>query len=111
VVRLEEEFFRQGDEEKKLGLPVSALFDREQPGITKSQVRRTAEAICSTRWLQSWSGAATMRSLAETDARGVASGRCFLRARRNFTHQHVKGGHIETWPATGVVARRCCMLI
>ena len=29
--------FRQGDREKALGLPVSALMDRSKPGVTKSQ--------------------------------------------------------------------------
>jgi cAMP-specific phosphodiesterase 4 len=38
VACLEEEFFRQGDREKASGLPVSPLFDRDKPGITKSQV-------------------------------------------------------------------------
>jgi hypothetical protein len=38
VQNLEEEFFRQGDAEKRNDLPVSALFDREKPGVTKSQV-------------------------------------------------------------------------
>ena len=32
-----EEFFNQGDEEKKLGLPVSMNFDRETTEIAKSQ--------------------------------------------------------------------------
>lgn len=36
---LEEEFFRQGDKEKACNLPVSPLFDRTKPGVTKSQVR------------------------------------------------------------------------
>ena len=38
VAALEEEFFRQGDMEKAHSLPVSPLFDRAKPGITKSQV-------------------------------------------------------------------------
>ncbi|MEW5305806.1 MAG: hypothetical protein WDW36_008323 [Sanguina aurantia] len=38
VAALEEEFFRQGDAEKACGLPVSPLFDRTLPGVTKSQV-------------------------------------------------------------------------
>ena len=38
VGNLEEEFFRQGDQEKLLGLPVSPLFDRDKLGVTKSQV-------------------------------------------------------------------------
>ncbi|EFJ48932.1 3'5'-cyclic nucleotide phosphodiesterase [Volvox carteri f. nagariensis] len=38
VQLLEEEFFRQGDMEKLHSLPVSPLFDRCKPGITKSQV-------------------------------------------------------------------------
>lgn len=36
---LEEEFFRQGDKEKACNLPISPLFDRSKPGVTKSQVR------------------------------------------------------------------------
>jgi len=37
--QLEEEFFRQGDQEKALGLPVSPLMDRNlRGGMTKSQV-------------------------------------------------------------------------
>jgi len=35
---LGEEFFRQGDREKALGLPPSFLCDRDKPGVTKSQV-------------------------------------------------------------------------
>ncbi|MEW5301730.1 MAG: hypothetical protein WDW36_004570 [Sanguina aurantia] len=38
VAALEEEFFRQGDAEKACKLPVSPLFDRTKPGVTKSQV-------------------------------------------------------------------------
>ncbi|KXZ47713.1 hypothetical protein GPECTOR_33g595 [Gonium pectorale] len=38
VALLEEEFFRQGDMEKLHHLPVSPLFDRSKPGVTKSQV-------------------------------------------------------------------------
>ncbi|MEW5307541.1 MAG: hypothetical protein WDW36_009929 [Sanguina aurantia] len=38
VAALEEEFFRQGDAEKACMLPVSPLFDRKLPGVTKSQV-------------------------------------------------------------------------
>ena len=37
--QLEEEFFRQGDQERGLGLPVSPLMDRNlRGGMTKSQV-------------------------------------------------------------------------
>ena len=32
-----QEMFRQGDREKALGLPVSALMDRSGQGVTKSQ--------------------------------------------------------------------------
>ncbi|KAG2425825.1 hypothetical protein HXX76_013450 [Chlamydomonas incerta] len=35
---LEEEFFRQGDRERELGLPISPLFDRSKQGVSKSQV-------------------------------------------------------------------------
>jgi hypothetical protein len=35
---LEEEFYRQGDCEKKASLPISPLFDRTKPGVTKSQI-------------------------------------------------------------------------
>ena len=36
--QLEEEFFRQGDEERGLGLPVSPLMDRNLRGMTKTQI-------------------------------------------------------------------------
>ncbi|MEW5305755.1 MAG: hypothetical protein WDW36_008274 [Sanguina aurantia] len=35
---LEEEMFRQGDREKRAGLAVSPLSDRDKPGVSKSQV-------------------------------------------------------------------------
>ncbi|GFR52553.1 hypothetical protein Agub_g15141 [Astrephomene gubernaculifera] len=35
---LEEEFFRQGDRERQLGMPISPLFDRAKQGVGKSQV-------------------------------------------------------------------------
>ena len=35
---LEEEFFRQGDKERELGIPISPLFDRAKQGVSKSQV-------------------------------------------------------------------------
>ncbi|GFR42649.1 hypothetical protein Agub_g3586, partial [Astrephomene gubernaculifera] len=38
LVELEEEFFRQGDRERQLGLPISSLFDRAKQGVSKSQV-------------------------------------------------------------------------
>ncbi|KAG2451386.1 hypothetical protein HYH02_003987 [Chlamydomonas schloesseri] len=38
VRALEEEFFRQGDKEQALGLPISPLFDRTKQGVSKSQV-------------------------------------------------------------------------
>ena len=37
VKRLEEEMFRQGDQERVHGLPISPLMDRFGQGITKSQ--------------------------------------------------------------------------
>jgi hypothetical protein len=36
--RVQEEFFAQGDEEKRLGLPVSPFMDREKPNLPKSQI-------------------------------------------------------------------------
>jgi len=36
--RLQEEFFRQGDEERRRGLPISAFMDRERPRLAQSQV-------------------------------------------------------------------------
>lgn len=38
VEGLEEELFRQGDEEKKLGMAISPLMNRMEGGITSSQV-------------------------------------------------------------------------
>eukprot|EP00930_Biecheleria_cincta_P069406 TRINITY_DN57149_c0_g1_i1.p1 TRINITY_DN57149_c0_g1~~TRINITY_DN57149_c0_g1_i1.p1 ORF type:complete len:859 (+),score=161.86 TRINITY_DN57149_c0_g1_i1:105-2681(+) len=38
VRRLEEEFFQQGDKEKKLWMPVSSLMDRDKPGVSESQM-------------------------------------------------------------------------
>ncbi|GMH44924.1 hypothetical protein BSKO_12881 [Bryopsis sp. KO-2023] len=38
VALLEEEFFRQGDQERMNGMKISPLMDRLKPGITKSQV-------------------------------------------------------------------------
>eukprot|EP00198_Chlamydomonas_reinhardtii_P013002 XP_001702339.1 3',5'-cyclic-nucleotide phosphodiesterase [Chlamydomonas reinhardtii] len=38
VRALEEEFFRQGDQELARGLPISPLFDRAKQGVSKSQV-------------------------------------------------------------------------
>ncbi|GLC67880.1 hypothetical protein PLESTF_000618600 [Pleodorina starrii] len=37
VYGLEEEFFRQGDKERELGLPISPLSDRTKQGVSKSQ--------------------------------------------------------------------------
>ncbi|KAL6749236.1 hypothetical protein V8C86DRAFT_1045720 [Haematococcus lacustris] len=37
VAALEEEYFRQGDREQELGLPVSALMQRGKAGVSKSQ--------------------------------------------------------------------------
>jgi hypothetical protein len=45
VMGLEEELFRQGDREKMLGLPVSALCDRAKAGVLKSQVGEGAPLI------------------------------------------------------------------
>jgi cAMP-specific phosphodiesterase 4 len=38
VQRISEEFYRQGDLEKKAGLPVSAMCDRNSTNLEKSQV-------------------------------------------------------------------------
>ncbi|KXZ51687.1 hypothetical protein GPECTOR_11g138 [Gonium pectorale] len=38
LLMLEEEFFRQGDRERELSLPISPLFDRAKQGVSKSQV-------------------------------------------------------------------------
>lgn len=38
VGALENEFFKQGDEEKSLDMPVTRLMDREQPGVHQTQV-------------------------------------------------------------------------
>ncbi|KAG2447556.1 hypothetical protein HYH02_007480 [Chlamydomonas schloesseri] len=38
LANLEEEFFRQGDKERELGIPISPLFDRNKQGVSKSQV-------------------------------------------------------------------------
>jgi hypothetical protein len=40
---LEEEFFRQGDREQLVGLPISPLFDRAKQGVSKSQVGGQAD--------------------------------------------------------------------
>lgn len=45
VCSLEEELFRQGDMEKKLGLPISPLMNRDEGGITASQV--STESVVS----------------------------------------------------------------
>lgn len=44
--RIVEEFFRQGDRERALGLPISPFMDRETPKIPKSQVN-FIEFICA----------------------------------------------------------------
>ena len=44
--RVVEEFFRQGDQERKLGLPISPFMDRETPKIPKSQIN-FIEFICA----------------------------------------------------------------
>jgi hypothetical protein len=36
--RVQEEFFLQGDEEKRLGLPISPFMDRDKPNLSKSQI-------------------------------------------------------------------------
>jgi hypothetical protein len=36
--RVVEEFFRQGDREKELGIPISPMMNREKPNVEKSQI-------------------------------------------------------------------------
>lgn len=47
VGRLENELFLQGDQERRRGLPISPLMDRNAQGITRSQVRRAMATACS----------------------------------------------------------------
>jgi cAMP-specific phosphodiesterase 4 len=47
-----EEFYCQGDEERRLGLPVSPMMDRHNPSVEKSQVA-FIEVICYPLW-ESW---------------------------------------------------------
>lgn len=44
--RLAEEFHKQGDEEKKLGLPVSPLCDRETGNLATSQIGKRDGYLC-----------------------------------------------------------------
>ncbi|EFJ40246.1 3'5'-cyclic nucleotide phosphodiesterase [Volvox carteri f. nagariensis] len=97
---LEEEFFRQGDQERQRGLPVSPLFDRAKQGVSKSQVgfydfvalplvRAVAEAFpgalpllrCFSENYKYWkeleaeaSGAASEATAGASAAAGAASG-------------------------------------
>ena len=51
VTRLSEEFLLQGDEERKLGLPVSPYMDRGKPQIAKLQVtfiNHVLSPLCNT---------------------------------------------------------------
>lgn len=47
VDALSREFFLQGDNEKTLGLPVSANMDRQKPGILQDQVRVSRSRVSS----------------------------------------------------------------
>ena len=47
-----EEFYCQGDEERRLGLSVSPVMDRHNPSVEKSQVA-FIEVICYPLW-ESW---------------------------------------------------------
>jgi len=46
VTGVMEEFFRQGDAERELGLPYSMNCDRNTVNVNKCQVRRVAPAAC-----------------------------------------------------------------
>lgn len=50
VESLEEELFQQGDLEKKLGMPVSPLMNRDEGGITASQVRKAPLSPNNIKW-------------------------------------------------------------
>lgn len=39
------EFYEQGDEERKLGLPISLMCDRTKPNVERSQVRASAACV------------------------------------------------------------------
>ena len=47
--RLIEEFYRQGDRERELGLPVSLMMDRSKPNVERSQVG-FVDVICQPLW-------------------------------------------------------------
>eukprot|EP00494_Astrolonche_serrata_P015487 UN15638 len=47
-----EEFWRQGDTEKKKKLPVSALCDREKTSVASSQVAFIKFIVCP--WFEKW---------------------------------------------------------
>jgi hypothetical protein len=49
VDRITEEFFKQGDREKALGLPLSPFMDRATPKIPKSQIN-FIEFVCAPAW-------------------------------------------------------------
>ncbi|GIL58437.1 hypothetical protein Vafri_13573 [Volvox africanus] len=100
---LEEEFFRQGDKERQLGIPISPLFDRSKQGVSKSQVGfyefvalPMVHALCS-----AFPGTSTLM-------------RCFL---RNYNHwRSVDGQQVPVLMpkrgraaevAAGVAAGKC----
>ena len=45
--RLAEEYYRQGDEEKRLGLPISPLCDRETSNLPTSQIGKAETQLNS----------------------------------------------------------------
>ncbi|GLI61127.1 hypothetical protein VaNZ11_003402 [Volvox africanus] len=96
---LEEEFFRQGDRERQLGIPISPLFDRSKQGVSKSQVGfyefvalPMVHALCS-----AFPGTSTLK-------------RCFL---KNYHHwrsvddQQVPVLMPKRGRAAGVAAGKC----
>lgn len=44
--QLLEEFFKQGDREQELGLPISPLCDREKTLVAESQIGQLIHSVC-----------------------------------------------------------------
>eukprot|EP00457_Paulinella_chromatophora_P002475 gb/GEZN01002480.1/.p1 GENE.gb/GEZN01002480.1/~~gb/GEZN01002480.1/.p1 ORF type:complete len:670 (+),score=131.27 gb/GEZN01002480.1/:347-2356(+) len=58
TARITEEFFRQGDAERKLGLNISPMMDRQKPNIPNSQVGFIDVIVAPL--FKTWAGAAPM---------------------------------------------------